>query len=164
MPVVSNTSPLLNLAIIGELRLLREQFGDILIPPAVLDELQLDTDLPGTQTLREARSVGWIQVEAVSNEPFVRTLEHELDRGESEAIVLAIETGATHLLLDEREGRRVARSLGLNATGILGILLRARRQGHLPSLREALRLLREEAGFWIAPELEADILRESGEA
>jgi uncharacterized protein len=48
MPVGSNTSPILNLAIIGRLDLLQQQFGEVGIPPAVQAELMLGTGLPGT--------------------------------------------------------------------------------------------------------------------
>jgi hypothetical protein len=51
MPVVSNTSPLLNLAIINHLFLLPQQFGQVLIPQAVLAELKIDQDLPGSSVL-----------------------------------------------------------------------------------------------------------------
>ncbi|OBQ45499.1 MAG: nucleic acid-binding protein, partial [Aphanizomenon flos-aquae WA102] len=54
MPVISNTSPLLNLAIIDQLDLLRQQFGEILIPKAVLEELRVEEILPGSDHLREA--------------------------------------------------------------------------------------------------------------
>lgn len=67
------------------------------------------------------------------------------------------------LLLDEREGRRVAKSLGLKVVGILGILLRARREGKLLSLRRAMEELQQEAGFRIGEDLFAQLLRESGE-
>lgn len=65
MPVVSNTSPILNLAIIGEIHLLREQFEEILIPEAVLEELHVEKDLPGSQAERDAIKAGWIQTVAV---------------------------------------------------------------------------------------------------
>ncbi len=58
MPVVSNTSPLLNLAIIDHLFLLPQQFGQILIPQAVLAELKVDQALPGSSRLREAIDEG----------------------------------------------------------------------------------------------------------
>lgn len=74
-----------------------------------------------------------------------------------------MQVNAEWMLLDEREGRRVAKSLGLKVTGVLGILLRARREGKLPSLQEAMEELHEKAGFHIGAELVADILRESGE-
>jgi predicted nucleic acid-binding protein len=54
MPIVSNTSPILNLAIIDQLDLLREQFGEISISPAVLEELRITENLPGSQHVREA--------------------------------------------------------------------------------------------------------------
>ena len=54
MPIVSNTSPILNLAIVGQLDLLRQQFGQIQIPPAVLDELKIDEERPGSQAIDES--------------------------------------------------------------------------------------------------------------
>ena len=86
MPVVSNTSPIMNLAIIGQLHLLRKQFGEIRIPPAVLDELRVEENLPGSHALKDAISSGWILVESVANQAFVRVLQNTLDNGESEAI------------------------------------------------------------------------------
>jgi len=59
MSVVSNTSPILNLAIVGRLSLLREQFGEIWIPAAVLEELRVGEDLPGSHAVREAMKAGW---------------------------------------------------------------------------------------------------------
>jgi len=163
MPVASNTSPLLNLAIIGRLALLREQFREIWVPPAVLKELRLEEDLPGSSPVREAREAGWLRVEEVKDRSFVQGLQRDLDKGEAEAIVLALQVNAEWTLLDEREGRRVAKSLGLRVTRTLGILLRARREGQVPSLQEAIEELREKAGFRIGAELVAHILGEGGE-
>jgi predicted nucleic acid-binding protein len=163
MPVVSNTSAVLNLAIVGRLSLLREQFEEIWIPAAVLEELRVGEDLPGSQAVREAMKAGWLQVEKVEDQALVRVLQRDLDRGEAEAIALAVQLKAERTLLDEREARRVAKSLGLKVIGVLGILLRARREGKLPSLREAMEELREKAGFRIGADLFAELLRESGE-
>ena len=58
MLVVSNTSPILNLAIIGLLDLLRIQFGSVLVPEAVLDELRIDEDLEGNDLIRKAIAAG----------------------------------------------------------------------------------------------------------
>jgi len=158
MPVVSNTSPILNLAIVGQLELLRQQFGEILIPKAVLDELKVDEERPGSQAICEAIASGWIQVQEASNEPLVQLLKQILDQGEAEAIALAIDLKADWMLLDEREGRKVAKSLGLNVTGILGILLRTKQLGELESLQPVIDELINKAGFRIAPELLAQIL------
>lgn len=163
MSVVSNTSPALNLAIIGQLALLRELFGEIWIPPAVLKELRSDENLPGSGAVREAREAGWLRVEEVKDGHLVQALRRDLDEGEAETIALALQVRAEWTLLDQREGRRIAKSLGLKVTGVLGILLRARREGKLPSLQIAMEQLREKGGFRIRAELFADLLRESGE-
>ncbi len=94
MPVVSNTSPILNLAIVNQLALLHQQFGEILVPNAVLDELKISEERPGSQTIREAISSGWIRSRDVRNEPLTQLLKQSLERGEAEAIALAIELKA----------------------------------------------------------------------
>ena len=68
MLVVSNTSPILNLAIIGHLGLLRDQFGQVHIPQAVLDELRISEDLPGAETVRQAVKDDWIKVVQASEQ------------------------------------------------------------------------------------------------
>ena len=93
MPVVSNTSPILNLAIIDQLILLREQFGQIFIPPAVLRELRIGEDLPGSRAVYEAIEDGWTGVVDVEDMTLVQVLQRELDKGESEAIALALQMG-----------------------------------------------------------------------
>lgn len=163
MPVVSNTSPVLNLAIIGKLSLLHDQFGEIWIPPGVLNELRVEEDLPGSRAMREAIEAGWLRRQEAKDQALVRVLQRDLDRGEAEAIALAVQVKADWTLLDEREGRRVAKSLGLKVVGILGILLRARREGKLLSLRRAMEELQQKAGFRIGADLFAQLLRESGE-
>lgn len=102
MPVVSNTSPLLNLAIVDHLSLMYEQFGEILIPQAVLEELQVEEGLPGSQTMREATEKGWLQVKEVKDHRFVKMLQADLDKGEAEAIALSLQVKAKWAILDER--------------------------------------------------------------
>ena len=153
MPVISNTSPLLNLAIIDQLDLLRQQFGEILIPKAVLEELRVEEILPGSDHLREALVAGWLQVREVNNPSLVQLLQRDLDRGEAEAIALALLLDADWIILDERDGRRIAKSFGLQVTGILGVVIRASRNGQISSLPLVINQLREEAGFRIAPNL-----------
>ncbi|MGB3310534.1 MAG: DUF3368 domain-containing protein [Nodosilinea sp.] len=159
MPVVSNTSPILNLAIVGHLDLLRQQFDQIQIPPVVLDELKIAEARPGSQPIQAAITAGWVQVQPVSNRSFVQLLRQTLDGGEAEAISLALELQADWILLDERDGRKVAKSLGLQVTGVLGVLLRAKESGDLPSLQPVIADLTEKAGFRIAPELLAKVLQ-----
>ncbi|MEP0870590.1 DUF3368 domain-containing protein [Trichocoleus desertorum AS-A10] len=163
MPVVSNTSPILNLAIVNQLILLHHQFDEILIPEVVLDELKINEERPGSQNIREAISAGWIRTQSVGNQTLIQLLNQTLDQGESEAIALAIELQADWLLLDEREGRKVAKSLGLKVTGILGVLLRAKQIGELQSLQPVIDDLTNKAGFRIAPDLLAQILTQKGQ-
>jgi len=163
MPVVSDTSPILNLAIIRRLSLLWEQFGEVWIPPAVLKELRVEESLPGNDLIREALETGWLKTETVMNSSLVQALRRELDKGEAEAIALALQMNAECILLDERDARRVARSFGLKVTGVLGVLLRAKKEGKLSELRREMEELRREAGFFIGMELYVELLRESGE-
>lgn len=159
MLVVSDTSPILNLAIVGQLDRLRQQFGQIQIPSVVLDELKIVEERPGSQPIQAAITAGWIQVQPVSNRSLVQLLRQTLDGGEAEAISLALELQADWILLDERDGRKVAKSLELQVTGVLGVLLRAKESGDLPSLQPVIADLTENAGFRIAPELLARVLQ-----
>ena len=161
MPVVSNTSPLLNLAIINKLYLIHEQFGDIFIPSAVLAELRVDEKLPGSEILSDAIKSGWIQLKELKNHAMVEILCRDLDRGEAEAIVLALELNSKWLLLDERDARKIGKSLGLRVTGILGILLRAVKDQKLSSIEPVIDKLITQCGFRISDNLKAEILTES---
>lgn len=163
MPVISNTSPLLNLAIVDHLFLLPQHFGQIVIPEAVLAELKINDDLPGSSNLKSAVDEGWLIVKAVENQALVNLLRRELHQGESEAIALAVELSADKVLLDEKEARQAARALSLSITGIVGILLRGRQDGSISSLRNVCDRLQQDANFWLSPALRTQILQVSGE-
>ena len=158
MPVVSNTSPILNLAIVGQLDLIRQQFEQVQIPPAVLAELKVQDERPGSQEIKAALESSWIQVQEIGSPLYVQLLQQTLDKGEAEAIALAVALQADWTLLDERDGRKVAKSVGLRVTGVLGILLRAKREGELSSLTEVIDALVAKAGFRIAPDLLAKVI------
>src|SRR5438045_500902 len=110
--VISNTSPLVNLAVIGRLELVRSQLTSVAVPEAVWREM---LDLPhvaGRDSLIAARSDGWLSVETVANPALALSLRLAgLDEGEAEAIALAVETSARLLLIDETKGRKAARRL-----------------------------------------------------
>jgi predicted nucleic acid-binding protein len=161
MPAVSNTSPLLNLAIINQLHLLQQQFVEVLIPPIVFAELKPGTDYPGTERVQHALDTHWLQVVELEDDTLARALSLELDQGEAAAIAVAIEQSLTQILMDERDGR--AKGLGLQPIGVLGVLLRAKLAGQIPSVETSLRALKNEAGFFIDDELYDGVLIEAGE-
>jgi predicted nucleic acid-binding protein len=163
MPVVSNTSPILNLAIIQQLDLLRQQFGEVLVPPAVLAELKVDSNYPGTDLIRQTLQENWLRSVELTHVSVARALRRELDHGEAEAIALAIQLGWPTVLIDEHAGRVVAQAMGLTPTGLLGVLLRAKLSGQIASLERLLTALQNEAGFYITADLMLTILREAGE-
>lgn len=86
-----------------------------------------------------------------------------LDPGESAALALALEIRADAVLVDERRGYEVARQVGLEAIGVLGILLRAKFAGCIPLVRPLLDALQADAGFWVSDRLRSEVLRLAGE-
>ena len=162
MVVVSNTSPLSNLAIIGRLALLRGQFGSVLVPSAVRREPIQLRHSAATQLLDEAFSDGWLRVTPLLR-PVPEHLGAGLHAGEAEALALALERRADLTLLDDGDARRRATKAGLRISGVLGVLLRAKRNGRVPSLREEIRRLRKEARFFVARPLERELIAAAGE-
>src|SRR6266536_3132436 len=123
MLVASNTSPISNLAIIGRLNLLRNQFLEIWIPGAVRSELDQLSQPAALKEIEQALQDGWIKPQALREDKIARLLAATLDPGEAEAIALALELSADLILLDERDGRRAAERAGLRVTGVVGVLL-----------------------------------------
>jgi len=158
--VVSDSSPILNLGLIGHLHLLASLYREVLIPPAVYQELRRSVR---DEHLVDLGSNPWITVVSAQNQEHVRELSDQLDAGEAEAIVLALEKRADLLLVDERRARRVAAALGLRVTGLLGILVEAQRAGLVERVKPVLDDLIARAGFWIGADLYAKVLAEVGE-
>lgn len=110
--------------------------------------------------MRNAIKAGWIRIKAVKQDPLVSAMQRDLDKGEAEAIALAIRVNAEWVLLDEQDGRNAAKSFNLKVVGVLGILLKAQREGKLRSLKQAMDGLREKAGFYIRADFYSAIIRE----
>jgi predicted nucleic acid-binding protein len=163
MPAVSNTSPILNLAVINRLSLLQDQFGEIHIPPAVLEEFKLAEEIPGNPVIRGALEAGWLKVVPMENSTLVRSLERELDRGEAEAIALALQLNFSRILMDEQEGRETARTFSLEPVGVAGILLRAKHERKIALLSSEITELPNRAGFYLSEAFVREILRAAGE-
>jgi uncharacterized protein len=161
MLIVSNTSPLSNLAVIGELSLLQTIYPALLIPPMVQTELMR---LPEIQPIIAASlKSGWLQVQSPNNLQLLQTLNQTLDPGETEAIALTLEINADRLLIDEQLGRSVALQSGIKIRGILGILVNAKSQGLIPAVKPILDRLIQQAGFRVSRTLYDRTLQETGE-
>jgi hypothetical protein len=161
MIVLSNTSPITNLAAIGQIDLLEKLYGNIIIPQAVYRELTIyGRTIPGAI---EAETLTWIKTQKVTNTTLAESLQNQLDEGEAEAIALAIELKAEWLLMDEQLGRNAASDYGLQLTGILGILIEAKRTGLITEVKPLLDDLIAIAEFWISQSLYVRILQAVGE-
>lgn len=161
MIVVSDASPLIALAAVNQIELLRCLYGRVLVPEAVRREVVEQN--PGAPGAAQVQTAEWIQAEPVQDRILVEALRIELDRGEAEAIALAVERRADLLLMDERRGRSAAVRLGRRVVGVLGLLIEAKHKEHLPEVKPVLEALERDAGFRISRELYARVLAEAGE-
>lgn len=163
MHIVSNTSPVSNLAIVGRLDMLRAKFGHVTIPLAVAHELSRLTHAGGAAAIQAALAAGWLVIAAVPDRTMLPVLRARVDEGEAEAIELARQTHADLLIIDDAAGRIVAQEEGLCYVGIIGLLAEEREAGRIPSLKTELNRLRTECRFFIVPALEEKVLRRVGE-
>jgi len=157
MIVVSNTSPLTNLAAIGQFELLQSLYTQVHIAEGVWDELNASGQKwPGCLEVMEATN--WVSRSTVQNQDLVTTLRQDLDRGEAESIALGLELDADLILLDEKEGRRIAKRLGLKRVGVAGILLEAKTGGLIKNVQPHLDALRQQAGFYLSEVISQSVL------
>ena len=161
MIVVSDTSPIRALNHLALMDVLRELFGDILIPPAVQSELMTP---PTNLVAVDVSQWDFIAVESATDRECVDDFASRLDPGESEALALALERGADAVLVDERIGREEAQRAGLPVIGTLGILVRAKDRDIIDLVEPLLDRLVSELGFFVSEALRSEILRLSGES
>jgi uncharacterized protein len=154
-PVVSDTTPLINLAGIGLLDLLPRLYGTIWIPRAVADEFQAKASAADPDLTQFA----WLTiVDAVA----LDSLLPKLGAGETAAISLAKSVPARFILLDERKARRIALAQGLIVVGTLAALLRAKDQALIPAIKPHIEAM-EAQGRYFGEALIAQILQAAGE-
>jgi predicted nucleic acid-binding protein len=128
MIVVADASPLNYLIQIESANVLHALFGRVLVPVAVMEELR-HARAPSEVKSWLLQIPSWIEVRTIEG-PQDEALQF-LDPGEREAIMLATETHADLLLMDERQGRLEAKRRRITTTGTLGVLLAAGEQGLL---------------------------------
>ncbi|MGV3659761.1 MAG: DUF3368 domain-containing protein [Prosthecobacter sp.] len=163
MLVISDTSVVCNLAIIGRLEALRLQHSTVVIPAEVEIEL-MALKLPhAVASIESAKSDGWLVVTEPTKEERAFALTLELDEGEAQAISIARLRHADKLCIDESDGRTVARRLGISIVGVIGILLAEKHAGRVTSIKECIEMLQDDAGFFMSKRLIEDALRLAGE-
>jgi len=160
MIVVSDTTPFSELAKVRQMNLLRDVFGQVIIPQEVYVEVLAGTHPAATAVL----SATWIEVLSVRDSQKVSALRAatKLGLGECAAIILASELGADRIVIDDLGARRVALSRNLPVIGTVGILLLAKQQGLIPNVKEILDNLRVQ-GKRISERLYQDTLVVAGE-
>src|SRR3954468_16179198 len=157
--VISNTSPLLYLHQVNQLGLLERLYGRIRIPAAVRDELragvQRGIDTPDLEKHH------WIGVENLRDTTLLPIVV-DLGAGEAEAIALALSFSESLLILDDGLGRRIAHLNRLTVTGTLGVLVKAKQAGLLPTVAPVIEAL-QHTTMYLGRELISAILRQAGE-
>jgi predicted nucleic acid-binding protein len=147
--VISDTSCFIILSKIERIDLLKDVYGSIVTTKEVVEEY--GESLPS-----------WVEVINVEDKQRQKLLELHIDRGESSAISLALEIANSLLILDDYKARRVAEQLGLSYTGTIGVIVKAKLLGIIPSIKPLLNQIKL-TNFRISVELEKSALIEAGE-
>lgn len=143
MMVFSNTTPMIALSSIQRLDLLPRLFGHIHLVNEVVDECEAG----GTITVPSLRGLAWLTI--VESTPISHSsLLLELDKGEKHTLDMAQKYQADWVLIDEKIGRNMAEYLGLKVTGTLGVLLKAKQQGLIPSFLDSVKAMRAQGIYY----------------
>lgn len=161
MPVVSDASPLLLLAKIGKLDLLKELYQEIIIPLQVRNKVVEYEDKASFIILSEIEN-GWIQLKDIEISPEIERLGERLGlhKGETAALSVAKHLDIEEILADDKLARIAARILGLRAIGCLGVTMRAYETGVI-TRTEAINSIQKlvKAGLWVSPDVLSEVFK-----
>lgn len=157
MIIVSNTTPFISLASIGQLSLLQKLFKKIFIPQAVYSEIKMKQSFGYDEI-----DVSWIQTKEIQGKTYLGLLLNDLDIGEAEAILLAKEMKADVLIIDERIGYKIAQSQGLMVIGTLTVLLMAKKANIIQTIKPLLDEMMNK-GRWYSEMVYQKFLQDIGE-
>lgn len=155
--VIVNSTPVIGLANIGKLDVLRQMYGAITIPQAVFDEIKS----PSVQRQVNANR-DWIRVEQINDASQKQMYRAKLHAGEVEVMILAQEKKADLVILDDNAVKKTAKFLGLRVIGTLGILVLAKKRGYIKEVSPVLDALKRD-GFFISDDLCDLVLRQADE-
>ena len=147
--IIADTSCFIILSKIEELDLLKKVYGQIVTTSDIVEEYG--------ETLPD-----WVIIENVSDKSRQRILELQIDKGESSAIALALEIPKSTLILDDFKARKIAQQLGISFTGTIGVIIKAKLSGIIPSIKPYFKKIKE-TNFRISAEIELQALKEAKE-
>ena len=147
--IISDTSCFIILTNIGELELLHKVYGQIVTTLDIANEYG--------ETLPE-----WVEIVSVKDKYRQQLLEMQIDKGESSAIALALETPDSTIILDDYKARKIADQLGLVFTGTIGVIIKAKLNGIILSIKPLLEKIKQ-TDFRLSAEIELQALKEAKE-
>ncbi len=147
--IISDTSCFIILTKIGHLDLLHKIYGQIITTIEVATEYG--------QTLPD-----WVEIRAATDKYSRQILEMKIDQGEASAIALALETTESLVILDDYKARKIAEQLGLEITGTIGVIIKAKLLGIIPSIKPYLIKIRK-TDFRLSNDIEIQALKEANE-
>ncbi|MFB2876285.1 DUF3368 domain-containing protein [Floridanema aerugineum] len=158
--LISNTSPIQYLYQTELLDLLPMLYGEVILPQAVVNELaeggRLGVSLPDITVLP------WVNIRQPRDLLILSPVADILGAGEQEAIALAVEIPDSLVILDDGLARRYAKTLGVQFTGTLGVILKGKQSGYLSEIMPVLDRL-DSLGFRLDSSTRASVLRLAGE-
>lgn len=149
---ISNAGPLIVFYNSSFLDILKELYGNIVVPQAIYDEITRKEE--GRQLFQENN---WITVQEVKIKQTIAVLKSFVDIGEAEAIALSVELKKP-LLIDDKKGREIAKSMNISVQGSLGALAKAKKEGVIKSVTDAIAKILA-AGYYLDRQLINEVLR-----
>lgn len=147
--IIADTSCFIILNKIGELELLPKVYGQIVTTPDIA--IEYGEVLPD-----------WVELLAVKDKYSQQLLEMQIDKGESSAIALALETPNSTIILDDYKARKIAQQLGLIITGTIGVIIKAKLSGIIPSIKPIIEKIKQ-TNFHLSAEINKQALKEANE-
>ena len=158
--VIINSTPIIALASIDSLYLLKELYKEVYIPNAVYDEICAKQ---GSKTqielVRAREQIQARQIENIETKKFFRVQLHD---GEVEVMILGKELSADLLVIDDHIAREYAKYLDFNVTGTLGVILKSKEKGLIEKVRLHIDALIDN-GIYIGNKVYEDVLKLAGE-
>jgi predicted nucleic acid-binding protein len=147
--IISDTSCFIILTNIGELDLLQKVYGRVITT--------LDIAIEYGDLLPE-----WVEIVTVKDQYRQKILETQVDKGESSAIALALEIPNSLVILDDYKARKLATQLGIDFTGTIGVIIKAKISGIIPSIKPFLEKINH-TNFRLSVEVQLLALKSANE-